>query len=593
MGALKFILARKLLKRDLDVLTDAPDSKNDTVMKFGSDRVVADKLTEGSGAEWTRSGESEVIQLTVRNPPRTEPAQRVVRLQRQSVDPGKPRTGEVKMPNQRRTPLEAWGEPVRAERPQRGQAWALLIKDDTGVHARFVRDLDELTPAIGDRLRGAKDATVSLEFTSSGAAADPLLGQVVRALQEKRNVLLYGPPGTGKTRLMRLVEEAFRDGLEVLEFDPDAGDSSAFFKHRTVAVTKQRHRNQVEFVTFHPSTSYEGFVVGLRPQVVGKVLSYEVRPGPMLELAVRSGQRDHAGLLLIDEINRGSAAEVFGELITLLERDKRLGADLLPSASTVGVRLAQVPEARPEGWSSDQPDFGPPVLDGGRLFLPDELYLVASMNSLDRSVAPLDSALRRRFRVVHLQPDLALVRATASKSAELVPAWASRDAFLLLARLAHDLLAAVNEQLAIRRGPDYRLGHSYVLAVVSDTSSGVGDLADVVAEEVLPQLEDLLKGQPEAFRQALGGADNEGLLFRTHEATPGDDAYASEGFWVEVLPFRELLDAPVLLRALRTMAGAAGVDHWTDASDDETDPPDPAQGGDASAGGAVPADAAT
>ncbi len=312
------------------------------------------------------------------------------------------------------------------------------------MHARYVPDAGVLEPTVADLLRGAKKATVSRDYRSVSGAADPLLGQIVKALQEKRNVLLYGPPGAGKTHLMRLVEKAFRVGFDLLEFDAQADDPAKFFRSRTVQLTRQPHRNDVEFVTFHPSTSYEAFVVGLRPTVEEGALAYEVRPGPLLELAVRSARLDHAGLLLIDEINRGSAAEVFGELITLLERDKRLTADRKIGALTIGVRLGHVPPARPAGWAPELPEFGPPVLQDGRLYLPDELYLVASMNSLDRSVAPLDSALRRRFRVVHLQPDLELLRATAKRTVLQFAQGPEGESFLELARLAHDVLAAVN-----------------------------------------------------------------------------------------------------------------------------------------------------
>ncbi len=102
------------------------------------------------------------------------------------------------------------------------------------------------------------------------------------------------------------------------------------------------------------------------------------------------------------------------------------------------------------------------------------------------------------------------------------------------------------------------------------------DLADVVAEEVLAQLEDLLKGQPEALRQALGGPANEGVLFRTHEPQTEPDDYTAGAIWIEVLPFREQLDAPALMAALRAMADTAQADHWVEDEDGEA-PDSPAE----------------
>lgn len=195
------------------------------------------------------------------------------------------------------------------------------------------------------------------------------------------------------------------------------------------------------------------------------------------------------------------------------------------------------------------------------------------MNSLDRSVAPLDTALRRRFRIIHLQPDLELLRSMALREAVAIADDDTRARYFDVARLTHDLLAAVNEHLAVRRGPDYRLGHSEFLPVLQSTTRPLDHLAAVVAEKLLPQLEDLLKGQPEALRSALGAA-NESLLFKSHSPKVDADDYGSATMWLEILPFRERLDDQTLFTALRAMADTARDDHWPPATADSDEDDD-------------------
>jgi hypothetical protein len=162
-------------------------------------------------------------------------------------------------------------------------------------------------------------------------------------LADKRQIILYGPPGTGKTFVAREVA-------------------------RHLAGSPER----VEIVQFHPSYTYEDFVEGFRPVLVQHRPGFRLRQGPLRRLARAAGD-GKPRCLVIDEINRGNVAKVFGELYFLLEyRDEAITLQYRP---------------------------------GKRFQLPKALFLIGTMNTADRSIALIDSALRRRFYFLPFFPD--------------------------------------------------------------------------------------------------------------------------------------------------------------------------------------------
>lgn len=218
--------------------------------------------------------------------------------------------------------------------------------------------LDEPMAQIQEYLEPADDTEVSQHhevYTLAQCSADThleegLLEDWVKALNRKRQAILYGPPGTGKTYLAEhLAKHLLSDG-------------DGF----------------TEIVQFHPAYTYEDFIQGIRPkQGKNGGLDYPVEPGRFLNFCQEAQQRQGLCVLIIDEINRANLAQVFGELMYLLEyRDKE-------------VKLA---------------------CDGQRFSIPENVRIIGTMNTADRSIALVDHALRRRFAFLRLYPQMDVLR---------------------------------------------------------------------------------------------------------------------------------------------------------------------------------------
>lgn len=173
------------------------------------------------------------------------------------------------------------------------------------------------------------------------------LRNVLRLLEDKRQVIFYGPPGTGKTFVARELARFFAG-------DPERDDEAG--SHR--------------LAQFHPSYAYEDFVEGYRPTSEG---TFALRSGPLKRIAeAAAGEPEAIHVLVIDEINRGNVAKVFGELYFLLEyRDE-----------AIELQYSETP-----------------------FRLPGNLWIIGTMNTADRSIALIDAALRRRFHFVPFFPD--------------------------------------------------------------------------------------------------------------------------------------------------------------------------------------------
>jgi 5-methylcytosine-specific restriction protein B len=248
------------------------------------------------------------------------------------------------------------------------------------------------------------------------------LRRVLELIEDRKQLILYGPPGTGKTYVARRLARFIA---------PD-----------------DAHRKTVQF---HPSYSYEDFIEGYRPRAgeTGNVF-YELTPGPLRQLAKVAEESAEPCVLLIDEINRGNIAKIFGELYYLLE--------YRGDEDQIELQYASEP-----------------------FELPENLLIVATMNTADRSIAILDAALRRRFHSVEFFPDRPPI-------AGLLRRWLERHA-PSMAYVA-DLLDAANRMLPDRH---LQIGPSHFMRPGLDRRW----LERIWAHSVLPYIEEQFFDEPD------------------------------------------------------------------------------------------------
>lgn len=323
------------------------------------------------------------------------------------------------------------------------------------------------------------------------------VNEIVDALKRHRNVLLYGPPGTGKSHIMRAVARHFEaETASVNKLFIDTGEERLPFSQSAGVGCVTR------WVTFHQGYSYEDFVVGMRPVTAGNGFSIQPRPGVLLELAAEARQGGK-GLLLIDEVNRGNTSRIFGEFITLMEHDKRLDEQGECTDTTVTITL---PYLSPGEFVEVNCSKG--VERISREFaMPANVYTLASMNSVDKSISPIDTALRRRFFVINLAPtEKAIIEAVG-----LSDSIALRDSAVSADLSSHDvavlgatLLIKLNRSIGLYLGNDFMLGQWYLSSLSKlEPAKASASLVEAWLYRILPQLVELFHGRDEQLISVL------------------------------------------------------------------------------------------
>ncbi len=299
-----------------------------------------------------------------------------------------------------------------------------VLEMGDSVIEQLADTLDSLLPAY--KFLNGKDYKHS-ELTQTRPVGE--FAKYDKMLHKKPQIILYGPPGTGKTYTADQIA-SWLTGKK-----PD----SEFVRH----------------VTFHPSYSYEEFVEGLKPDNKG---NYFIQDGIFKKIcAAAQADPNNTYVLVIDEINRGRTEKIFGELITLIEGDKR------------GKRSAHL------AYSQD------------KFTVPTNLHIIGTMNTADRSLTYLDAALRRRFGFFELMPDYSLVKGVVN------------DIHL------DKLLEKLNSKIIDHAGREKQIGHSYFMFDGKPIQT-IEQLWSVFTHEIIPLLQDYFYDDYEKLHMILGDA---------------------------------------------------------------------------------------
>ena len=268
---------------------------------------------------------------------------------------------------------------------------------------------------------------------------DGIKGRIREVLEHKSQVILYGPPGTGKTYW------AEKAALDLAAFQAYGKFYDQLMPEQQVEIRGNAATGFVRTCCFHPAYGYEDFLEGYRPEPMTDGMSFVLQPGIFKQLCKDAQQQpDKHFYLIIDEINRGDIPRIFGELLTVLEKDKRGRKIILP-------------------------------LSREEFSVPSNVFVIGTMNTADRSISLLDAALRRRFGFIELMPDSLLF---GNDSIDGIPLALWFD--------------ALNARICEHVGKDARnlqIGHSYLLPggkLVKDMASFKRSLQD----EIIPLLEE-------------------------------------------------------------------------------------------------------
>lgn len=294
--------------------------------------------------------------------------------------------------------------------------WRSSVKDDGGKKEPGTQDEKSKLPPYAYENDPEKPFISQLVFR-----------QIIELLNRKKNIILQGPPGVGKTFIARKI------AYEMMGF---------------------RNDTSIEMVQFHQSFSYEDFIQGIRPGKNG----FELQNGVFYSFCQKAhAHPERIFFFIIDEINRGNLSKIFGELMMLIEPDKR--------HKKYALKLT---------YADDELD---------RFYIPENLYIIGTMNTADRSLAIVDYALRRRFAFITLVPDYGPAFQSFIKSKGLSDEL-SEHIIRSVKRVNDEIRSDVN------LGDGFKIGHSYFCTFPGnmDEKSWYNE---VIAFEIKPLLEEI------------------------------------------------------------------------------------------------------
>lgn len=280
----------------------------------------------------------------------------------------------------------------------------------------YITDIKNINEFIKQNKFKFKNYRVIDRFNIGGVMID----EIINIIKQKKQIILQGAPGTGKTYSSSEIAVKLIDGNV-------PSDRAELMKRYKELVDKE----QIFFTTFHQSMDYEEFVEGIKPKTINGNITYELEDG-IFKKACKSAENNKV-VLIIDEINRGNISKIFGELITLLEVDKRKGKE-----NEIEVILPYSKE---------------------KFSVPDNLYIIGTMNTADRSIGYIDYALRRRFAFISIKADKLAIENyydNINKNSDC-----KDKAINLFEKIEKLIKENINEEFEAN---DIMIGHSYFMA---------------------------------------------------------------------------------------------------------------------------------
>ena len=288
----------------------------------------------------------------------------------------------------------------------------------------FIRDVIENDDISEEVKEDSPEPYTEVNFMSEVFISDSKYHDIVSLLKRKKNIILTGAPGVGKTFMA---------------------------KRLVYSVMGSKDNSRIEFIQFHQSYSYEEFIEGYRPTSSG---GFHLEKGVFYNLckeAEKNKEKDY--YLIIDEINRGNLSKIFGELLMLIESDKR------------GEKITLA--------YSKEKDFN----------VPENLYIIGLMNTADRSLAMIDYALRRRFSFINIEPAYGTEKFKTKFNTTFDGPY--DDIMNMMDELNKD----IKEDPSLGEG--FMIGHSYFCIEVKDGErAGINKIKEILNYDIKPLIEE-------------------------------------------------------------------------------------------------------
>lgn len=317
-----------------------------------------------------------------------------------------------------------------------------------------------------------------------------------------KNMILYGPPGTGKTYYTAIYAVAIADNRNFEEVEAEA---KVDYQQILERYNELKQEGRIVFTTFHQSYGYEEFMEGIKPIVdeAKNEIGYKMEDGIFKAFCkvAEISQFEKNYVFIIDEINRGNISKIFGELITLIEETKRKGAS--------------------EELSVVLPYSSKPFC------VPNNVYILGTMNTADRSIALIDTALRRRFQFVEMEPKPQVL---CDMDVNIVE---DDGQTLDVAKM----LDIINKRIEYLYDREHKIGHAFFTKLKDDDS--VKCLADIFKTSVVPLLQEYFYEDYEKIQFILGDNDKEECLKFIKDTPIENDIFNGYASDIPALPERK------------------------------------------------------